>query len=127
MLTFNLKPIFEARGITQPFKFLQKAGLSNHKAHRLLNGYNRNISLDVVEILCEVLICEPNDLIAYSPDQGKELKETHPLNNLRPLPEDESSIGFAIKNLSFKELKDITRKMKQQENKQPEDSNNLTS
>ena len=64
MLSLNLIPIFKARAIEKPYSFLVKAGLSPHSATNILNNKTHVFRLDHIELLCRVLICEPNDLLS---------------------------------------------------------------
>src|SRR5690606_37335746 len=119
MLSFHLTPIFQSRGISRPFSYLIKAGFSYHTAHRLLNGYNRNFSLDTVQKLCEVLVCEPNDLLMFTAKENSQLREDHPLNNLRDNEDETNGLHVATKNLAYKDLKEISKKVKAQSTKSP--------
>ena len=38
MLSLNLTPIFNARGITKPYTFLVKAGFTPHSANGIINS-----------------------------------------------------------------------------------------
>ncbi len=111
MLNLNLRPIFQARGIERPYTYLVKAGISRATAHNILNSKTRIFRLDHIELLCRVLICEPNDLLAYTPDPGSPLQDTHPLNNL--IQDDASKPGIkqSFANLPYKELKEITKQL----------------
>lgn len=111
MLNLNLKPIFQARGIERPYTYLVKAGISRATAHNILNSKTRIFRLDHIELLCRVLICEPNDLIAYTPDPDTPLQDTHPLNNL--IQDDTSKPGIkeSFANIPYKELKEITKQL----------------
>jgi hypothetical protein len=35
------------------------------------------------ELLCNTLVCEPNDLLAWQPDKTKNYLPDHPLNKLK--------------------------------------------
>jgi len=111
MLNLNLKPIFEARGIERPYTYLVKAGISRATAHNILSSKTRVFRLDHIELLCKVLICEPNDLLAYTPDAQTILPETHPLNNLRKEEASQSSIKDSLANIPYKELKALTSQL----------------
>jgi len=108
MLSLNLTPIFELRGIEKPYTFLVKAGLSPHSATTILNSRTRIFRLDHIELLCNVLVCEPNDLLEWIPDKGEILAENKPLFKLRQQPK-ERSWQETISTISFKELREMTR------------------
>ena len=111
MLNLNLRPIFQARGIERPYSYLVKAGISRATAHNILNSKTRVFRLDHIELLCRVLICEPNDLIAYIPDPDSPLQETHPLNNLSQDDSAQPGIKDSLANIPYKELKEITKQL----------------
>ena len=83
MLIFNLGPIFKARGIERPYSFLVKSGISHTSAINILNSQTRSFKLEHVEILCNVLNCEPNDLLAWIPNKNQQNTENSPLNKLK--------------------------------------------
>lgn len=84
MLYLNVSEICRTRQIERPYSFLVKAGISPHVASDIVNGHSRSIRLDHIEKLCEILHCEPNDLLVYKPNSNNKLVETHPLNKLIP-------------------------------------------
>ena len=61
MLSYNILPIFKARGIDKPFSFLIKAGISPTVAHKIVDNQTRVLRLDHIEIICQHLHCTPND------------------------------------------------------------------
>jgi hypothetical protein len=69
--------------------------------------------LDHVELLCEVLVCEPNDLLVWTPDKGKHYSENNPLLKLKQQPTD-ASWHDTISTMSFKELKEVTQTILEQ-------------
>ncbi|MGO4707782.1 helix-turn-helix domain-containing protein [Chryseobacterium sp. 2TAF14] len=111
MLTLNLTPIFKARSIEKPYTFLVKAGLSPQTAHGILHSKTRVFRLDHIELLCKILICEPCDLLLYTPDTDTILPETHPLNNLKQEDAPQKSIKESLANIPYKNLKEITKQI----------------
>ncbi len=110
MLTLNLTPIFNARGINRPYSFLVKAGLSPHAANAIVNSETRSFRLDHIELLCRVLVCEPNDLLQYTPGNDQQLPANHPLNNL--LQEDNlENMKQTLATMPFKKLKEINKQV----------------
>ena len=112
MLRLNLQPIFNARGIDKPYTFLVKAGFAAHSATVIVNGNLREIKLNNIELLCESLNCEPNDLFLWVPDKGKMVSDKHPLNNLRNQLSDEEN--FTLRDLPYKQLKELSSKLTEQ-------------
>ena len=108
MLSLNLTPIFQLRGIEKPYTFLVKAGLSQHSATTILNNKTRIFRLDHVELLCEVLVCEPNDLLEWTPDKGKIYSENNPLLKLKQQPTDATWLE-TFSTMSYKELKEVSK------------------
>ncbi len=110
MLTLNLAPIFKARGIDKPYTFLVKAGISAHGAHTILNSKTRTFRLDHIELLCRTLVCEPSDLVLFTPDKDQPLSPDHPLNNLTQA-EPAKDMQETLANMPFKQLKEIAKQI----------------
>jgi DNA-binding Xre family transcriptional regulator len=106
MLTWNLKPIFKARGIERPYTFLIKAGISRHTATSLLGSNTIVIRLSHLELLCEKLNCTPHDFLQWKPNPSRPLPQDHQLNKLKKEP-----IGFdlsqTLKTLPLEKLNEI--------------------
>lgn len=110
MLTLNLAPIFKARGIERPFSFLVKAGLSPHAAHSILNTDTRSFKLDHIELLCNSLVCEPNELLLFTPDKNKQYSSDHPLLKLQQ-QDGLNDMKETLATLPYKKLKEITKQI----------------
>lgn len=108
MLSLNLAPIFNARAITKPHGFLVRNGFSNFTASRLINNATDVFRLEHMEKLCHILVCEPNDLLLFTPDKNKQYAPNHPLLKLT---QDDSSHDWtsAIATMPLKELKEATK------------------
>ena len=111
MLFLNLKPIFNARGIEKPYSFLVKNGFTYHAATNLLNSNTRIFRLDQIERLCEVLLCEPNDLLLWKPDSGKTIAPNNPLHKLIDTNENKTDLKNSLLNLPYQQLKEISNKL----------------
>ncbi|PWA07329.1 helix-turn-helix domain-containing protein [Flavobacterium psychrotolerans] len=109
MLTLHLTPIFKARRIEKPYTFLVKAGLSPHSATSIINNKGRIFRLDHIELLCDALNCEPNDLLLWIPDSNKNYPENYPLKNLKQ-PESAEDWQDALSKMTYKELIEATKK-----------------
>ena len=109
MLSLNLAPIFNARGITKPHGFLVRNGFSSFTASRLMNNETYVFRLEHMEKLCEVLVCEPNDLLLFTPNKSKQYAPNHPL--LKLTQDDSSNWSAAIAAMPFKELKEAANKI----------------
>lgn len=106
MLTLNLRPIFKARGIEKPYTFLVKAGLSPHSANYILNGKPKVLRLNHIELLCDLLSCEPNDLLMWTPNIDKAYPANYPLKNLQQTVTHQGILE-TLNKLTYKELQQI--------------------
>ena len=111
MLSLNLRPIFSIRGIEKPYSFLVKNGFTSHAANTLLNSKTRVFRLDHIELLCEVLLCEPNDLLLWEPDSGKTIAPNNPLNKLIDNAESKTDLKNSLFNLPYQQLKEISNNL----------------
>lgn len=111
MLSFNLKPVFKARGIDRPFTFLYKAGFSRNTAHNLLNSKSVTFHLKHIERLCAALNCTPNDVLLWEPDANVHLPEDHPLNELKDTNPD-YNWQDTIKTLPLEKLEQLVSVIK---------------
>ena len=108
MLRLNLQPIFKARGIDRPHAFLVRAGFTAHSAHVIVNSHLKVVKLQHIEILCEKLNCEPNDLLLWTPDNNNPIADSHPLYNLR---DTRSASETTLRDMPYKQLKELTLKL----------------
>lgn len=108
MLSLNLTPIFKARGITKPYSYLVKNGFTNFTASNILNSNSRSFRLDHIEMLCNLLVCEPNDLLLFTPDKDKQYAPNNPLLKLAG---DDGSNDWSdtLATMPFKELKEAAK------------------
>ncbi len=106
MLSFNLAPVFKARSISNPYTFLVKAGIARHTAHRILSNQVRVFRLDHIELLCRLLVCEPNDILVYTPSANQPLPEDHPLQSLRPSAP-APNVKETLSTIPFKQLQQL--------------------
>ena len=86
MLRLNVMPVFKARGIDNPYYFLVKQGLSAYTVNSILYHGVSSLNFNHVELMCKVLVCEPNDLLVWTPDKNQFLPDNHPLQKLKPKP-----------------------------------------
>lgn len=117
MLTLNLKPIFQARGIQKPYTFLVKAGLSPASATNIINNKIRTFRLDHIELLCRILVCEPSDLLLFKPDKNQNYLPNHPLLKLQQQITD-NNWQQTLANLPLKQLKEVTQNIIQNKENQ---------
>lgn len=108
MLSINLNPIFKARNIENPLRFLIKAGIPSDAAFKLIHNNVVMLKLTHLELLCKALFCEPNDLLLFTPNKGENYPENHPLLKLKRA-ENTPSFQDIIANMPFKEIKEATK------------------
>jgi len=108
MLSLNLAPIFTARGITKPYNFLVKAGLSPHTASNILSNDMRIFRLDHIELLCTVFLCEPNDLLLWTPKPGQQYADDFPLAKLKQV-DTPDNWQQTLATMPLKQLREITK------------------
>jgi DNA-binding Xre family transcriptional regulator len=109
MLKLNLQPVFKARGIDRPYTFLVKAGFTPHSASVILSDKTKVVKLRYIEVLCEHLNCEPNDLLLWIPDKNKVIADNHPLHNLSNKAGD--GVNNTLRDLPYKQLKELSLKL----------------
>ena len=68
MLKFDPLRIMKMRNIEQPFPYLRGLGFTHHVSHLIAKGNYLSVKLKHIEILCQHLVCAPNDLFSYTPD-----------------------------------------------------------
>ncbi len=115
MLTWNLRPVFKARGIEKPYTFLVKAGISPHTATSILSSSTCVMRLNHLELICEKLNCTPHDIMLWKPDPGKQLPESHQLLTLK---KDTSGFDLSetLKTIPLEKLNEIARLLSSQNN-----------
>ena len=108
MLKFNIKPIFELRGIDKPYSFMVNNGFSGRTTNMIINNKVKVLRLEHIERLCLLLLCEPNDFLEWKPDKDKIYSEKNPLNGLRRT-ENIKNISETFSEMTFQELKDLAK------------------
>lgn len=109
MLQYNLRPLFRARGIDRPFTLLVRAGISEASAHRILNNQTGNFKLRHIEILCRILVCQPNDLLVWIPEKDASYPEDYPLKDLQSDGDSDGLEVFA--NMPLKKLQEVAKEV----------------
>ena len=61
MLRLNVLPLLRAQGTTKYWLYKQ-LGMSYQNFNRMVNNQTKSIRYEVIETLCQVLECTPNDL-----------------------------------------------------------------
>lgn len=76
ILSINLRPLFDREKIN-PLTFSKKAKVTYHAIHDIYTGKTSRISLDMLEKLCKILHCTPNDLFESDDPELKERMEEY--------------------------------------------------
>ena len=84
MLYTKINKLFELRGIRKPKDFLIQNGFSKNSAYNISRMRFTHLRLEVVEKLCLILSCTPNDLLEWKPSANSSIPENHPLYALAP-------------------------------------------
>ncbi len=109
-----MKTLFRERGIERPYSFLVKVGIAPATAHNILHNNTRTSKFRHIELLCRVLLCEPNDLFVWVPDQGVEYPQDLPLRKLQRLNEGEE-LAVMISKMPLDELREVARLVRDRE------------
>lgn len=65
-ITYRLNEILSERGLNK--SYLRKNGFNPKTVDRLVK--NISVTIDTINDLCNLLHCEPNDIIVYTPDDN---------------------------------------------------------
>lgn len=109
MFYYNLRALFKARGIDNPFALMVKSGISHASAHRILNDYAGSFKLRHVEILCKLLVCQPNDLLIWKPDKDVIYPDDYPLKDLMKKDNLEGLDVFST--MPLKKLREVAKEV----------------
>lgn len=82
MLTFNINRLLKIRAVEKPFAYMVASGFSTDFSSRMIKEKTRRMDLRMVERLCELFRCTPNDLIEWEPSPEQAAVENHPLKPL---------------------------------------------
>ncbi len=107
MIHFNFDRVFKARGIDKPFTFLLHAGFSRSFASKINNNKAKRLDFDIMERLCLVLNCTPNDFVEWIPDKDTSVPANHALRLLEK-PEKEIDFTSKLNAIPLGKMKDIS-------------------
>ncbi len=111
MLYLNLNPILEARGITNPYTFFVKHGISYGVANKLVYSTARSFRFDTIEKLCEILNCDVHDLLLWQPNAQQATNPNHPLQVLRATNDHTNNPSISVLNMPYKKLKELAKNL----------------
>ncbi len=70
MLKNRVFAVMADRGIRTQVELAERMGLALSNVHNIVNDNFKAIRQDTLEKLCEVLACQPGDLLEYVPDSA---------------------------------------------------------
>ena len=114
MLEYNLKKLFKMRGIEKPMGFLMKNGFTRATANSLAYRKQKAIKTKVIERLCEVFKCTPNELMEWTPDTPEKDSAEHPLYGLKK-ETDVYSFKELTENMTIREIKEAADRLRRNE------------
>ena len=105
MLYLDLPRVCSEKGIESLSRYLSKHGFPYYTAGRLVRIDQQRISLDLMERLCKVFYCTPNDLLTVD-GSADELPDGHPLKSLRRT-ELQTNIAGKLHKLPVEKLEQV--------------------
>ncbi len=115
MLEYNLKKLYKMRGIEKPMRFLMKNGFTKSTANTLASRKQKAIKTNVIERLCEVFKCTPNELMEWTPDTPEMDNAEHPLYGLKKETE-VYSFKELTENMTIREIKEAADRLRRNVN-----------
>lgn len=84
MLKLNITELLKGRGIDNASRYLVERGMAYHRVNRLLTGKTDSFTYSILDELCRLCVCTPNDLFVWVKDEGMTVADDHPLYALKP-------------------------------------------
>jgi len=106
MLVFNPRRMFERRLIKKPHRELVKTGIAPSTATNLLNYQNLRVTVEIIEKICLMLNCTPNDLFEWQSRTDETIPDAHALNSLKPAEKPEN-LSELMKTIPVEKLSQI--------------------
>lgn len=70
MIKFKVKVMLALRGMTQK-ELAEKTGIRPPTVSAICVGTVKHLPIDALDKICEVLDCQPSDLMEYIPDENE--------------------------------------------------------
>ena len=84
MLYLDVNRVMRLRHIANPYRMLIKNGFVPATARKLVNNQLSRVDLSVIERLCLLLNCTPNDFFSWLPSQESQVNpDAHALIKLK--------------------------------------------
>lgn len=104
MLDLNVTRVLNLRGITQQkYGYLTKNGFIRSTSSKLLNNQTWQVRFSILERLCLLLNCTPNDLFEWRPDENQTVNENTALKVLIRKEKTEA-ISQIVKDIPLEKL-----------------------
>lgn len=68
MVTLNVLELLEKHGKTKYWLFKQ-LGMSYTNFHKMIHNETKSIRYEMIDTLCSIFNCTPNELLVYEPDK----------------------------------------------------------
>ena len=92
MIKIKIADIAQRKGLTNAYALQKALGISPTMASRLWKGTFKQIATETIDRLCNLLDCEPSDLIVYSSDKPKAKKPTTEPQAIKPTGTDNTML-----------------------------------
>ncbi len=104
MLDLNVSRVLSLRGIALgQYSYLTKNGFIRSTASKLVRNQTWQIRFSLLEQLCLLLNCTPNDLFQWQPDENQLVTENTALKTLIR-GEQEAAISQMVKDMPIEKL-----------------------
>jgi DNA-binding Xre family transcriptional regulator len=118
MLKLSVTPLLRSKGIKHFTPYLQQKGFSYHTARNIVGNKLASFNLNVIEKLCMVLECTPNDIVHFSTSSDA-VPTNHPLRalNMERYHNDITEGVQQLNTAEVAELKEALRNIIERKNK----------
>ncbi len=86
MIELQISELVKTKGFKAPYRRFAQAGISNKAVQGYLTGKRTKLNLEHIEIICTLLRCTPDKLLAWTPSEPADDYPEHPLQPLRKKP-----------------------------------------
>jgi DNA-binding Xre family transcriptional regulator len=108
MLKFNLQRNLATRGLSHPYSFFVKQGFSKNFSMQLITGNVRRLDFSILEKLCKLFQCTPNDLFEWVPPTSEQNAASNPLAALIRTNVKVDVLG-ALREMPYEKLAEVEK------------------
>jgi DNA-binding Xre family transcriptional regulator len=117
MLQLNLRKLAKERHIDKLYTYLVSIGFTEKIASEWARGKPKKLDLEYVELVCNRMKCEPNDILEWIPnEEEKKYIDKHPLRGLLKKQE-VVDVKYVIRMLPKDELDELLAEIKKRQDK----------